>query len=122
MGSKNHTLIRVLLIIACLAIVIVCEISLDNLRNSASSMNLHALDISSIESVGGETLEEAYYQSYGYFLSEQADASLETATILARGIEFLAIIVLIVGSYLINGDDKKASELKQNNEEPLPLL
>ena len=38
-----------------------------------SMMQTTADYISTIESVGGKTLEEAYYQAYGLYLSEQAN-------------------------------------------------
>ena len=73
-------------------------------------MSLAGEIISDIESVGGKTLEEAYYQSYGSYLDSYASLQETTFNIEIYRIRFLRMfglflssICFILGLYLITG-------------------
>lgn len=55
-------------------------------RYDVSAMQSYALEIAVIRSVGGKTLEEAYYQEYGQYLSDMAELQANIAKDLGEGL------------------------------------
>lgn len=55
-------------------------------RYDISGMQGFALEIAAIRSVGGKTLEEAYYRQYGQYLSDMAEMQARAAQDLGEGL------------------------------------
>ena len=98
-AAKN--VIAIALILAAVVAFYLCEQSLSSINDHETTMVLSALEIGQVESVGGKTLEEAYYSAYSSYLSSQAKMNAQSATILARGIELLSVVSLLAGLYIL---------------------
>lgn len=115
-------LIAVALILAAIGAFAECERSLGAIGDRAVSMSSAASDISSIASVGGKTLDEAYYGSYGSYLGSEAVSTTYSATILARGVELLSALSFLGGLYMLLVVRIEPSTAALVVEETLPVL
>ena len=127
MSSQNarHVMksaIAVVIMLAAVAAFVLCEVSLSSVRDERSDMNDSAQTIRQIESVGGKTLEEAYYTWYGFYLSSQARMAAETATIQARGVELLSVFGFLAGIYMLTDRKTEAVAAASVDEQALPPL
>ena len=114
--------IAVVMMLTAVAAFVLCEISLSTVRDERSDMIGSALNIAEIESVGGKTLEEAYYTWYGFYLSSQASMDAETATIQARGVELLSALVFLAGIYMLIDRKTEPVVAASVGEQALPPL
>ena len=114
--------IAVVMMLTAVAAFVLCEISLSTVRDERSDMIGSALNIAEIESVGGKTLEEAYYTWYGFYLSSQASMDAETATIQARGVELLSVFGFLAGIYMLIDRKTEPVVAASVGEQALPPL
>ena len=121
-GHVMKSAIAVVMMLTAVAAFVLCEISLSTVRDERSDMIGSALNIAEIESVGGKTLEEAYYTWYGFYLSSQASMDAETATIQARGVELLSALVFLAGIYMLIDRKTEPVVAASVGEQALPPL
>jgi len=96
------------LVFAVLLVIEGIKVQGDDLTQAFSFMKSNCSDISSIKSVGGRTLEEAYYMSYGSYLSCETEArrvmyTMQKSAAMMQMYTGLVLCVMLVsaGSWMV---------------------
>ena len=99
--AKMKAIFATILIIVSFSALLTPIIKDDTNLSEVQGAYDNAVAISSIESVGGKTLEEAYYQAYGVYLYDEALVNEFTVLTVKRIYSFICLTALLSGVYLL---------------------
>ena len=113
---KFKRILALVMMVLTAGAIVAGLMSIAPLNSNYKSALVHGSSISYIESVGGKTLEEAYYKDYGKYLENEAAISYTTACLVSGIYQTVLLILLLYWVYLFMESSFKKQLYEETGE------